>query len=269
MKVNAALTLLLAFAFYLRKGGHKIYITISRSYSLPKPSFAVSTILLSHNLKPIWAFWHFSCSKPAKTESHGLTRGFLARRIKVRMNKMKKSDGFTLLELLVTIVIFGIIASIAIPGFSRWLPNYRLKGVARDIYSNLQFAKMGAVKERGEWAVVFDRANNRYQVVSGGADRDYSTSADNVVQRTVNLTDYGSGISYGHGSATTGVSGGGFGNDITFSGDTVVFNSRGMINSATGGYVYVQNNRNNTMAVGAWTTGVIVMRKWRNNNWEQ
>ncbi|MBW1668898.1 MAG: prepilin-type N-terminal cleavage/methylation domain-containing protein, partial [Deltaproteobacteria bacterium] len=49
---------------------------------------------------------------------------------------MKKSDGFTLLELLVTIVIFGIIASIAIPGFSRWLPNYRLKGVARDIYSN-------------------------------------------------------------------------------------------------------------------------------------
>ncbi|MGD2127464.1 MAG: GspH/FimT family pseudopilin [Desulfobacteraceae bacterium] len=182
---------------------------------------------------------------------------------------MKRKDGFTIIELLVTIIIFGVLASIAIPGFSRWLPSYRIKGAARDIFSNMQFAKMGAVKERAEWAVVFDRANHQYKIVSGGADGDYSTAGDNVDQKTVKLSDYESGIGYGHGNATAGVPGGGFDNDITFTGDTVVFNSRGMINSATGGYVYIQNSRNGTFAVGAWTTGVVVMRRWQNSAWQQ
>ena len=122
---------------------------------------------------------------------------------------MKGSEGFTLIELVVAIVILFILSTIAIPGFSHWLPSYRLKGAVRDVYSNLQLAKMGAVKDQGEWAVAFDRANERYQVISGGADGDYATAGDNVVEKTVNLGDYENGIGYGHGTASTGVPGGG------------------------------------------------------------
>jgi prepilin-type N-terminal cleavage/methylation domain-containing protein len=184
---------------------------------------------------------------------------------------MKKQDGFTMLELLVTIIIFGILASIAIPGFSRWLPTYRLKGAARDVYSNFQLAKMEAVGSRGECAVEFDPANNLYKVVSGGADGDHSTAGDNVVLKTVNLADYQSGIGYGHGNATDKATAGGgpIGDDISFAADTVVFNPRSMINSNAGGYVYLENNKNAAFAIGVWSTGIVVLRKWQNGAWQQ
>jgi type IV fimbrial biogenesis protein FimT len=178
---------------------------------------------------------------------------------------MKKQNGFTMIELLVTIILFGIMASIAIPGFSRWLPNYRLKGAARDVYSNFQLAKMEAVESRGECAVVFDSGNNRYQVVSGGADGLCSTAGDNVVVKTVTLSDYQSGVGFGHGSATKKAtpSGGSISDDISFNGDTVVFNPRSMINDTAGGYVYLENERDGAVAIGVWSTGLVVLRKWQ------
>ena len=178
-----------------------------------------------------------------------------------------KKNGFTLIELLVTFVILGIVTAIAIPGFARWLPSYRLKSASRELYANMQLAKMGAVKDNGEWAVFFNAGGGNYQVISGGADRDYSTPGDNTIEKTITLSDYESGVIYGHGTATTPV-GTTFGDEITFNANTVVFHSRGMINSITGGYVYLQNNKNNTYAVGALGTGVILMKKWTGAAWE-
>ena len=60
---------------------------------------------------------------------------------------MKRDQGFTMLELLITIVILCVLLGLSIPGFSSWLPKYRLRGATRDIYSNLQLAKMTAVKD--------------------------------------------------------------------------------------------------------------------------
>jgi prepilin-type N-terminal cleavage/methylation domain-containing protein len=102
-------------------------------------------------------------------------------------NPARFKAGFTKLELLVTMSIMAISASLAVPGFVSWLPNYRLKGAVRDLYSNLVFAKSGAIRDRGEWAVKFDAAGNSYQVVSGGLDGIYSTTDDNVVLKTVSL----------------------------------------------------------------------------------
>jgi len=178
-----------------------------------------------------------------------------------------KKNGFTLIELLVTFVILGIVTAIAIPGFSRWLPGYRLKSASRELYANLQLAKMGAVKDNADWAVVFDTGTSRYLICSDDGDGNWTTLGDNSTEKTITLSDYESGVSYGHGTATTPV-GTTFGDEITFAANTVVFNSRGMINSITGGYVYLQNNKNNTYAVGALGSGVILMKKWTGTAWE-
>src|SRR4030042_6820378 len=86
---------------------------------------------------------------------------------------MKREHGFTMLELLITIVILCILMGLAIPGFSSWLPKYRLRGAVRDIYSNLQYAKMVAVKDRARCGVLFDVANNQYRVVGSGTNRTF------------------------------------------------------------------------------------------------
>lgn len=63
------------------------------------------------------------------------------------MNILKKNrSGFSLMELMVVIAIIGIMAGIALPNILAWQTNLRLKAAARDLYSNIQKAKVEAAK---------------------------------------------------------------------------------------------------------------------------
>ncbi len=70
---------------------------------------------------------------------------------------MKRTNGFTTVELIVVIALFVVLVGIAIPGFSRWLPNYRLRAAARDMFSNFQQAKLTAVKRYQTCAITFNQ----------------------------------------------------------------------------------------------------------------
>jgi len=185
------------------------------------------------------------------------------------MKRITGTAGFTKLELLVTMSILGFLTAVATPGFLNWLPSYRLKGAVRDLYSNLQLAKSGAIKDKGEWAIKFNASDNSYQVVSGGPDRLYSTPTDNVVIKTVSLASYGSGLCFGRGSATRKVGRSEPIRDlVSYPGDRVVFNSRGMTGGTLGGYAYLTNDRGACFAVGTWSSGIVVLRKWNGKAWE-
>jgi type IV fimbrial biogenesis protein FimT len=64
--------------------------------------------------------------------------------------------GFTTLELLVVISILLILAAIALPNLSGWARNQRLKGVARDLMSHFQFARLEAIKRSTTIALAFN-----------------------------------------------------------------------------------------------------------------
>lgn len=160
-----------------------------------------------------------------------------------------------------TCVIIGVLAAAAIPAFSLWYPNYRLRSAARLVFSDLQLAKLKAVRANGEYGVVFDPGAGRYQVVSGGDDQDYGTS-DDVVEKTVLLTDeYGGEVAFGHGQATSPI-GSTFGDGVTHTANTVTFNPRGLGKS---GYIYIANRKGRSIAIGTRSTGLIVMKKWNDS----
>ena len=193
-----------------------------------------------------------------------------------------KNDGFSLIELLVVLIVLGIMASIAIPGFSTWLPGYRLKSASRDLYSNMQLAKMGAVKANADWAIVFDTGvtPGRYFICSDDGVNDtwdgpaeMGMGCDDVAEKRVYLTDYGSSVDYGHGNATDDIPGSGAppADDISYATitDVVVFEPRGTCNEI--GYVYLENSKNTTTyGVSTTTAGVIRLLKWNSStsNWE-
>ncbi|MCP4667899.1 MAG: prepilin-type N-terminal cleavage/methylation domain-containing protein, partial [Deltaproteobacteria bacterium] len=180
-----------------------------------------------------------------------------------------KKHGFALVELIVVISILAIMVCIAIPGYSRWLPGHKLKSAARQLFSSMHLAKMTAIRNNGETAVVFNRlGNNHYQVVDGGPDGDYDTGGDNVIIKTININDYGAGVGFGIGGAETGA-GGSSTSAITFSGNPkrVVFDGRGMANVS--GYAHLENqNQTRSYAIGALASGVVRFRKWNGANWE-
>ena len=177
---------------------------------------------------------------------------------------MHKNSGFTLLELITVIVILGILTAVGIPSYLSWLPKYRLKSAARDLYSNLQLARLSAIKSNADWAIVFDRAAGQYRVCSDQGPDNSWLGVDNNVVKTVILNDYGSGVAYGRGNATSPI-GGSFGDDITFTNNVAVLNTRG---TGDAGYVYLQNSSaTKSYGVGKLTSGVIVFQRWDGANW--
>lgn len=174
-------------------------------------------------------------------------------------DKRFSEEGFSLIELMVVIVIIGIMGAVAIPGLMKFVPNMRLKDAAQDLYAYMQKARLGAAKTNSDWAISFNKANNSYTLYSGWGSA-------NKPEGSVVLSDYHSGVAIGHGEATSAVSGG-FDNDITYAGDTLVFNPLG---SGSAGYVYLEHQDNTTSyAVGTLTTGVIKIKRWGGGTWNQ
>ena len=185
------------------------------------------------------------------------------------LNNGKHEAGFTLTELITIIAIMAVLTSIAIPTFSVWLPNYKLRSAARDLYSNLQMAKMGAVKQNKQWAVVFNQGSAQYSICSDdGANNVWDgPGGDDDCERTVNLGDYDD-IDFGHATINKGVADELFssGTHIYYGGlNFVVFGPRG---TSDKGYVYLQNNKNTVYGVGTRPGGVIHLKKWTGSAWD-
>ena len=181
-------------------------------------------------------------------------------------------SGVTLLELLIIIVVLSIIAGIAIPAFSAWLPEYRLRNAARDIYSTLQMAKSGAANANETWGVFFDDSVNpgTYSIWSFGPNRKWDDGVgDDVLQGIrIDFSEY-EGVDYGSGSAAENIQGEAFDRFITYvtPDNVAIFSSRGTVSNL--GYVYLCNSKGSAYAVGTPSqAGVIVMKKYHGGNWE-
>jgi type IV fimbrial biogenesis protein FimT len=55
------------------------------------------------------------------------------------------TNGFTLLEVVLVIVILAIVLSIAIPNFSRFLKDYNMSNQINKLYSDISYAKFYSV----------------------------------------------------------------------------------------------------------------------------
>ncbi len=182
---------------------------------------------------------------------------------------MRKESGITMAEIMIVIAIIGILSAIAVPGFIKWIPRYRLKGAVSELYSNMQAVKMDAIKSRTNWAIVFKASVNpgKYFICSASGDGDWTTLGDNTIAKTVNMSDYGSGVDFGHGNANKPI-GAGWGDHITYNSpnNVAVFNAAGNGNT---GYVYLDNkNNDDTFAVGTLTSGVVRLRKYYGGKWK-
>jgi prepilin-type N-terminal cleavage/methylation domain-containing protein len=102
--------------------------------------------------------------------------------------KLKNQKGFTLTEVIVTISILGVMAAISIPSYISWLPRHRLQTSVRQIYDDMNIAKIRAIKDNTVAGIDFDTVAETYTVYF---DMDgtlgYASGVDTIIKLNVTL----------------------------------------------------------------------------------
>jgi type IV fimbrial biogenesis protein FimT len=133
--------------------------------------------------------------------------GMMAHRKDSRRRKMCKSNrpdrrGFTLLELVMAMVIFSIVAAISVPTFRDFLAQRRLNGAARELHGNLMSMRMQAVSEN-RWIALNVDNTHQYTIFRDLNQNGTVDSGEILVVKNLHPTYYD--VVFDTGASASGV----------------------------------------------------------------
>jgi prepilin-type N-terminal cleavage/methylation domain-containing protein len=99
------------------------------------------------------------------------------------LRKETGKKGVTLIELAVVMAIVAILGLALAPAIGEWLDNFRIRQAARDVSSDLQFARMKAIGSGVRYIVVFNQ-------IVGGTMYSYVIFPDYNNDLILDTTDY-------------------------------------------------------------------------------
>jgi prepilin-type N-terminal cleavage/methylation domain-containing protein len=104
------------------------------------------------------------------------------------------ASGLTLVEMLVTMSLVGIMAAISIPSYISWKPGYRLRQASHDMLSDFQTVRDTAVKRNVQCAVSLDQTigGETYDYVGYvDADSDFKYDSGEEILVSNRFSKYG------------------------------------------------------------------------------
>ncbi|MDD3654486.1 MAG: type II secretion system protein [Desulfotomaculaceae bacterium] len=84
------------------------------------------------------------------------------------VQKLINSNGFTLIETVVVLIITGLLVAIALPNYNKTIGYYNLDNSARLLASDIRSIQQTAIKnESSNFNMLFNTANDRYYLRNG------------------------------------------------------------------------------------------------------
>lgn len=109
------------------------------------------------------------------------------------MSSKINSKGFTLIEMVSTVVIIGVLAALAVPLFSKTMEKLKLNAATRDVVSDIRWARSKAIASRTQVGINFNLSSKTYTVFMDTDNPslfEYS-AADDSILKTYNFSGLG------------------------------------------------------------------------------
>ena len=149
-------------------------------------------------------------------------------------NVEKSRQRLTVVEIVAGIVFLAIIATIAIPSYSGYSSNMKLKAAAKHIQADILEVQERAIAESTMYRIRFDPRMNRYTI-----ERGTETGEPYITVEVRSLGSFGEDV-----AIFSVVFGGGF--------PVITFGAKGI---ATTGRVVLNNSRGSTATIAAAVSG--------------
>ena len=161
---------------------------------------------------------------------------------------MRNKAGFSMIELMVVIGILAIVSAIAVPNLIAWYQHQGLRSAVVELQSNLQLAKMSAVKQNQDCSVTINIGAGSYNIPCTG--------------KTVSLGTYSGGVVFDSpdGSATADL--------LTFSSRGICASSLGGVSLTIGNVCLTNRDQSAFYRTRVFISGGVATSKWNGANWE-
>ena len=100
-------------------------------------------------------------------------------RRRVHCRRRDDAAGFTLIELIVTITLLGILVALSLPSFTAWIRNTQVRSTAEALQNGLRLAQAEAVRRNRPMVLTFTDATPALDAaaLSGGGGKNWSLQA--------------------------------------------------------------------------------------------
>jgi prepilin-type N-terminal cleavage/methylation domain-containing protein len=197
----------------------------------------------------------------------------------------RNSRGFTLIEMVIVVLLFGIMAAVAVPRAMRVTPQQQVHQAARQVMRDLEAARMRAISAKRVVRVSFNISKEFY-----AAFMDVTPERQGDIQETQEEArasrflaraseggipggELGDRVSFGFGNASAGPLGEASGDPVILSDDRVEFDARGMVRPVagvrTGGAIFLTHEDDPSVVSAVTITGSGAFRTWdyRDGKW--
>jgi len=171
-----------------------------------------------------------------------------------RPRRFPRAAGFTLVEVLTTVSLFGVIGAVAVTNYRAQIPAFRVRGAALLVAGDMNQARLAAIKESRIYQLL-PLGGTGYQI-----RRDDRAGGMEVVKQ-VDIASEFTGVTFGR----TGIDTDPYGNDVAAAvpAAAIVFHSNGTVQGPAAFFVEEATSGDERAQSGVTLTSAGRIRVWR------